>query len=155
MHKLLALLTILVAGFLYRFGGADQWEKCPLKQKWWRWLMGLPIGFLMSLGVVSWGQVFINTILCGVTYYIATSAFKYGEKSWLNFAGERGKFTICGVAFGLAIFPVVTLPLAILQGIVSGAGFLAIKILDEKKIVQNPWVERLRGLIGTSLAIFS
>ncbi len=53
--------------------------------------MGVPIGFLFSLGVTSWLWVLINMILCGVTYYIATAAFIYGGKSWLNFLGEKGK----------------------------------------------------------------
>lgn len=142
-----------VAAFLYRAGGADQWEWCPLKQKWWRWLMGLPIGFLFTLGHASWANVAIATVVSGISYYITTAAFKYGEKSWLNFLGEYGKFTVCGLAFGLASFYIFGM-LSIVQSIISGMAFLTIKILDEKQIIQNPWVERARGFFGTIISFF-
>jgi hypothetical protein len=82
------------------------------------------------------------------TYYIATAAFKYGEKSWLNFLGEDGKFVVCGVAMGLAGAPVLFW-WAILQGVVSGAGWYYIRVLDEAGKLKNPWVEVARGFVGT------
>jgi hypothetical protein len=153
VHILLKIIIPFLSGFLYRAGGADQTPWLPICQKWVRWLMGIPVGFLFTIGIVPWNIVAITTVLCGITYYIATAAFKYGEKSWLNFLGEYGKFTVCGLAFGLAAIPAIGIVAGIIQGIVSAIGFLTIKILDDKNIVKNPWVERLRGFFGTIISI--
>ena len=154
VHILLKILVPFVAGFLYRAGGADQWKWCPLKQKWWRWLMGLPIGFLFTIGVMSWASVGIATVLCGIAYYIATAAFVYGEKSWLNFLGETGKFAACGLAFGLASIPILGWQFGIVQGIFSALMFLVIKTLDDEGYLHNPWVERARGFFGIVVSAF-
>lgn len=139
------LLTPIIAGLLYRAGGTDQWTWCPLNQKWWRWLMGIPIGLISFLFYHNW----IVIPLAGIAYYIATAAFKYGAKSWLNFLGEEGKFAMCGLAFGACAFTVTHWYWALIQTIVSGLCFWFIKVLDDKKIIQNPWVEFLRGFLGT------
>lgn len=77
--------------------------------------------------------------------------FKYGVKSWLNFLGEYGKFFVCGLALGAAPAYVLGLKWGILQTVIGGIGFVVIKYLDDKGIVKNPWVERLRGFVGTIL----
>lgn len=155
LHTILKILIPFLAAFLYRAGGADQWQWCPLNQKWWRWLMGIPIGFLFTIGTTPWNIVFVTTILCGITYYIATAAFKYGEKSWLNFLGEDGKFAVCGLVFGLASIPAIGVEFGLSQGLISMMGFLAIKVLDDNEMIKNPWIERLRGFVGTMFFPFS
>lgn len=143
-----------ISGFLYRLGGSDQQTWSKLKMKWYRWLMGIPLGFLFTIGWASWATVAIVTILSGITFYIATSAFKYGENSWLNFLGEKGKFTVCGIAFGLASIPMFGWVAGIIQGIVAGCAFLCIKILDDKGIIHNPYVELCRGFFGIIISFF-
>ena len=73
--------------------------------------------------------------------------------SYLNFLGENGKFFFCGLVFGLSSIPAFGLLHGVIQGIVSAFVFLIVKILDDKDIVKNPWVERLRGFFGTILSI--
>lgn len=117
--------------------------------------MGIPIGFLFTLGIVPWNIVLLTTVLCGITYYIATAVFKYGEKSWLNFLGEDGKFAACGLAFGLASIPALGFEFGLYQGLMSMMGFLAVKVLDDNEMIKNPWIERLRGFVGTMFFPFS
>jgi hypothetical protein len=133
------IILPFLSGYLYLLGG-QKW--C-----WYRWGMGLPI----SLIALIFTHNPLN-LLCIPTYYIATSAFPYGEKSWLNFLGEGGKFFVCGLAFGFASIPILGF-IGILQGIISGFAFLGIKILDNKDIIKNPWVEFLRGCLGSCLLI--
>lgn len=142
---------VVLAGLLYRAGGADQWKWCPLNQKWWRWLMGVPLGFLYSVGKSPWLWVALTTVMAGVAYYIATAAFKYGDKSWLNFLGKMGKFIVCGLAFGAASFTMLPWQWAVVQTLISGWAFGIIYILDEAGTLHNPWVEILRGSVGCIL----
>ena len=84
---LYAIIPVM-AGVLYALGGNVN--------KWWRWLMGLPIGGIWFLVTHRY-----ETLLCIATYWIATSAFPYGEKSWLNkYFSEGEKWAICGIVFG-------------------------------------------------------
>jgi hypothetical protein len=102
--------------------------------------MGLPI----SLMALVFGHS-IYSLLCILTYYVATSAFPYGDNSWLNkFFSQLQKHFVCGLVFGLASFPIIGY-WAILQGIVGGVTFYCI----EKYEVNNPWTELLRGGLGT------
>ena len=115
--------------------------------QWWkpaRWLMGIPIGLI---GLFS-GHPY--SLLAIPAYWIATSAFPYGDGSWLNIFGECGKWAICGFVFGLASAPVLGY-WSIAQAIVSGGGFVILHYLDEKDVVKNPFQELLRGFIGTIL----
>lgn len=113
--------------------------------------MGLPIGFLFTVGRSSWSHVLISTAFAGVAYYIATAAFKYGEKSWLNFLPKMAKFVVCGLAFGAASFTLLNWPWAIAQTLIGGWAFGFIYVLDEQGVLKNPWVEVLRGAIGCGL----
>jgi len=141
----------VVAGLLYRAGGTDQWPWCPVNQKWWRWLMGFPLGFLCTIGRTSWETVLLSTALAGVTYYIATAVFKYGDKSWLNFLPKIWKFIVCGAALGAASWVLLPPFWAFMQVIIGGWAFGFIFILDECGYLHNPWVEFLRGYGGTFL----
>jgi len=134
-------ITPIVSGLLYRAGGTDQWKWCPLNQKLWRWGMGAVIGLL------SW-ESWIAYLLTIASYYIATN-IPYGEKSPLNFLGETGKFFVCGFSFGLASIPSLGIFTGLEQGVLSGLGFIAIKALDDKNILKNPFVEFGRGFLGT------
>ena len=107
--------------------------------------MGIPIAIL------CWGSWI--SLLAIPAYWIATSAFPYGEKSWLNFLGERGKFFAVGLALGLCSFIVLPFGLALSQSLLSGISFVAVKVLDDKDILKNPWVELARGFLGTILYV--
>ena len=133
MGGVMRILIPFLSAYLYWLGGQ--------KNKWYRWGMGLPIGVL---GCVI-NHSFIP-LLCIFTYWLATSAFPYGSKSWLNFLPQNWKHCVCGVAFGLASAPILLLwsiPLAI----ISGGAFYCI----ERFKINNPWAELLRGGIGTCL----
>jgi hypothetical protein len=135
-------LIPFVSAFAYRMGGTDQWKWCFLNQKIWRMFIGIPISFLI------WGH-WVQMGLVILAYATIPFIFKYGEKSWLNFLGEYGKFFVSGLSFGACSFIVLPLWFAVSQTILSGISFLAIKWLDDKNIVKNPWVELLRGFMGT------
>jgi hypothetical protein len=113
-----------------------------------RWLIGIP---LASIGIIVTHSLW--PVLCIPTYWIATSAFPYGENSWLNIFGDWGKWAICGLVFGLASIPILGY-LGILQGVVSSLAFVGLHYLDEKDILKNPWQEILRGFVGTSVFFF-
>ena len=113
--------------------------------------MGLPLGFFYTIGRQPWEVVAVTTALAGVAYYIATAAFKYGEKSWLNFLPPIGKFIVCGLAFGAASFTMLSWQGGLFQTIIGGWAFGFIFVLDEHGTLKNPWVERLRGSIGCIL----
>ena len=108
--------------------------------------MGLPIGLI---GLAN-GHGLIS-LLCILTYYIATNV-PYGEKSFLNFLGEYGKFAFCGAAFGIASFPILGY-WAIAQAVVGGIGWSVIKYYDDKGQLVNPWTELLRGGVGCILML--
>lgn len=105
----------------------------------------------LFLQPLLWWIAPLWSLTCIVTYYVATAVFKYGEKSWLNFLGEYGKFFVCGLALGAAPWALLGLKWGILQALIGGIGFVIIKILDDKGKVKNPWVERLRGFIAAIL----
>jgi hypothetical protein len=130
----------IIAGACYLIGG-----------QWWkpgRWLMGIPIFFVAIFNGAPWWAIYAV-----VTYLIATNAFPYGEKSWLNFLGEYGKYIVCGIVFGLASAPILGY-WSIAQAILGGGGFGLLHYLDEKNIVKNPFQEILRGVVGTALFVF-
>lgn len=139
-------LIPIIAALLYRAGGADQWKWCPLNQHWWRWLMGVAIGLCEWHGWLNYGFTI-------GAYFIATNAFPYGEKSWLNFLGEYGKFAVAGLAVGLCSFVLLPLWLAVLQSLLSALSFVLLHYLDKKDVIKNPWQELLRGFMGTILFI--
>ena len=135
------ILIPFAAGLFYWLGGQVN--------KWFRWGMGLPIALIGFLTGHSW-----VSFMAIPAYWFATSAFPYGEKSWLNFLGEYGKFFVVGLALGACSFILLSWPLAVLQTLLSGISFLVMKYLDDKDILKNPWQELLRGGIGCCLYIF-
>jgi len=144
---MLSLLIPPVSAVNYALGGCAFGEQFKIpylfipgfNPKLWRWLIGIPIGFLAWHG-------WLTFLLTVATYFIATSGFIYGEKSWLNFLGQKGKHFVSGLAFGLACWPILGIA-ALWQGIVSGIVFLVI----ESKGVDNPFAELGRGLGGTMI----
>ena len=143
-------LIPIIAGVLFRMGGTDQWKWCFINQKVWRWLgIGIFLGVTFAIIRHSW-----IPLLAIPSYAIAIQAAPYGEKSWLNFLGEYGKYAICGIAFGLASAPILG-NAGIAEAILSGCGFALLHWLDEKNIVKNPWQEVLRGVAGTILFVFA
>jgi hypothetical protein len=142
------ILLPVLCGLMYRWGGADQWEQIkPFKQSIIRSLIGVPVGLtFMLIAQNEW------PLLCVLTYFWQPP---YGEKSYLNFLGEYGKFAVCGFVFGISSIPVwIGLGhwwVGLIQGIISALAYVIIKCLDDKNIVKNPWVERLRGYFGTCL----
>ena len=134
MQNLIPLITAI----LNRLGGADQVAWIPFKMKWFRWL---GIGAVIGLIYHSWLPVF--------TYYIATN-IPYGEKSWLNFLGEYGKFAVCGALLGLASIVVLGPVWGVIQAIVGAVAWVVIKYLDDNGEIVNPLTELARGL-GASI----
>lgn len=132
-------LIPIIAGVCYLIGG--QWWKPA------RWLMGIPIA------VVGISHYHYWAIMAIPAYWVATSAFPYGDGSWLNIFGEYGKWAVCGLAFGLASIVILNPIVAIIQAIVAALGFTLLHWLDEKNIVKNPYQEILRGMVGTCLFI--
>ena len=92
--------------------------------------------------------ILILALLAIPAYFIATNT-PYGEKSWLNFLGEYGKFALAGLLLGSCSFILLPFGLAVFQSVLSAISFLVIKILDEKDIIKNPYVEFLRGFFAT------
>ena len=129
------IIIPFVSTLLYWLGGQ--------RNKWYRWLMGIPIAIIGIFTYHYWA------IFAIPTYWVATSAFPYGEKSWLNFLGEYGKFFVVGLVLGSCSFILLPFGLALLQSLLSGISFLILKILDDKDIVKNPYQELLRGFFGT------
>ena len=142
------ILIPFICALLYRAGGTDQWQWCKINQKLWRWLgIGLLIGILGCIVKHSFVP-----LLCIPAYYLATN-IPYGEKSWLNFLGEYGKFALAGLLLGSCSFILLPFGLAVLQSLLSTISFVVIKILDDKDIIKNPYVEFLRGFFATILLI--
>jgi hypothetical protein len=133
MHVLIPFIS---AG-LYLTGG-----------QWWRagrWLMGIPIGVICALHNHSWVP-----LLAVATYFIATNVFSYGEKMLTTkWFGPWVSMGISGLALGAASFVCLPFWLASLQTVFSCFCFLLIKWLDDTDKVKNPWVELLRGFMGT------
>ena len=115
--------------------------------QWWkpaRWFMGVPIASIALINGYPW-----YCMLAIPAYWIATSAFPYGEKSWLNFLGEYGKYAVVGFVLGLCSFCCCPFIFACFQSILSALFFTALHYLDEKDLLKNPWQELLRGFLGT------
>ena len=110
--------------------------------------MGIPIAIIGICYLKFWA------ILCIPTYWIATSAFPYGDNSWLNIFGEYGKWFVCGFVFGIASAPILGY-WSVVQAIISGCGFVILHWLDDKGIVKNPFQEILRGVIGTIVFVIA
>jgi len=142
--QLWTLLIPILSALLYRAGGMDQWKWCPLRQGLWRSFIGIPIALIYMMLLNS-----LLPLLGIVTYFFQPP---YGEKSYLNFLGEWGKFFTCGLVLGLSSYPAI-LQLALLQALVSGISFIIIKHLDDKDIIKNPWVELGRGFFSTLLLV--
>jgi hypothetical protein len=143
---LVFLFLPVLCGLMYRWGGADQWPQIlPFKQKIFRAAIGVPIALCMIPIAQSWWPV-----LCILTYWFQPP---YGENSYLNFLGEYGKFAVCGFVFGVSSTPAWYALgfwwMGLVQGLISLVAYVVIKYLDDKNIVKNPWVERLRGYFGT------
>lgn len=131
------MITIpILNGALFLAGG--QWNK------WYRWGMGAPVAILCF---IKTGHA--AAFLLIPSYWIATSAFPYGEKSWLNFLGEKLKFAACGLAFGLASIPALGIFGGIENACLSAIAWAAIKELDDRNILKNPYVEIARGFFGS------
>lgn len=135
-------LIPIVSALLFRAGGSDQWKWCPMNQKLWRWLMGAAIGLML------WKGWLVYALTIGL-YFLTTNLFGYGDKTpILKYLPKPWKFACSGFAFGLASIPLLGW-WGLLQGIVSGAAFYGLYLLDEADIVKNPWQELLRGALGT------
>ena len=120
----------ILSGFLYRAGGAD-WGN-----KWYRWLLGVPIALITRNGL------FI------ITYYIATAIFVYGDKSiFSKWFGRKGARIIHGIAFGLASLQ----PIFIIWTTII---FYILFELAENNIIDNKWAERGRGFFGTIIFVW-
>ena len=136
----ISFLTILLGTAFYTFG--------ELKNKWGKYAMGVPIGIVYAVTIQSW-----LPLTCWLTYFLASWALPYGEKSPITkLVGNRLAITIHGVGIGLASFPIVAY-FAILGGIIGGVSFYILSVLDDKEVVKEPWLAILRPLIGLSVLL--
>lgn len=136
-----AISAIILATTFYWLG--------EIYNKNFKYAMGIPVGIIFALT----NQSYIP-ILCWLIYLISTE-FGYGENNWLHkLLGKRGAITFCGVALGLASFPIIGY-WAILQGIVSGTTFYCISLLDDSGKIHEPWIAILRGFLGTVLLVIN
>ena len=126
-------LIPIFSGVLYRLGGSDKGNK------WFRWLMGLPIGIVYAITHHSLIWIPIFTI----TYYIATSAFVYGDNSWVaKLIGRKGARIVHGLAFGLAsLEPMFAIWVTVI--------FIVLFEIAERNWIDNSWSEVFRGSLGT------
>lgn len=132
------ILMILGATAIYVKGECEtKW--LGKSNKNWKYATGIPIAVLS-----------LNPIPL-VSYLIATS-FGYGENNWLTkLLTPIGSIIFCGVALGLASFPVLGF-WAILQGLISGATWYYLNKKDG--VINEPWVAILRALGATCLLVF-
>lgn len=131
------ILIPIISALLYALGGQVN--------KWFRWGIGLPIAAIGLLTGHGW-----MSLLAIPAYYLTTN-IPYGENSWLNFLGEYGKFFVAGLGLGLCSFILLPFGLALSQSILSSISFVVIKVLDNGDVIKNPWVELLRGFMGTAV----
>jgi hypothetical protein len=133
------ILIPVISAVLYLLGGQVN--------KWFRWLMGIPIaGIAIATGHGWW------SLLAIVTYFVATNFFSYGDKMiWTKLFGKWVSMGLAGLAMGLASIVVLGTFWGIIQGIVGCISFLVLKWLDDTDRLKNPWQELLRGLLGTIL----
>ena len=114
-----------------------------IKNKNYKYICGLPMMLGCLLTPMSW-----IPLLCGLTYFIATE-FGYGENNWLTkLLSPIGSIIFCGVALGLASFPLIGY-WAILAGLMSGGMWYYLNKKDG--IINEPWVGILRSLSATIL----
>ena len=132
---ILPILMVIAGTTMYTLG--------ELYNKVLKYLMGIPIS---CIAVVMFKS--LSPAWCILTYLIATE-FGYGDNNPLTkLLGKRGAITFCGVALGLASFPIIGL-WCLLSGLVSGIAFYVIAVLDDADIVKEPFVGIFRGLAGT------
>jgi len=128
----------IVSAICYLVGG--QWWKPA------RWFMGVPIFIIAIITGHAWYSIF-----CVATYWIATSAFSYGDKMWTSkIFGRWISMVLSGIAFGLASAPILGY-WSIAQAILGGIGFGILKWFDDTERLKNPWQELGRGFFGTIL----
>lgn len=137
------MLIPIISALLFRAGGSDQWKWCPLNQKLWRWLMGVPIA-----GIAFYLHHSLWVLLAIPTYLVATNVFGYGDKTpILKYLPQNIKHLVSGMIFGACSFVLIPWYFALLQVALSGAAFYYVEV----KKINNPWAELLRGGIGTCL----
>ena len=139
-------LIPIICGIMYRMGGSDN-PYLGVKFFNYRAMIGIFVGTYFTLTLHSW-----IPLICILTYWFQPP---YGDKSYLNFLGEWGKFAFVGFIFGVSSTPIWVAAgmwwMGLVQGAVSAIVYTIVRYLDEKNIIKNPWVEFLRGVGGTSL----
>ena len=129
----------IVAAIFYLLGGQVN--------KWFRWLIGIPIGLLCWQGWTDFG------ITIGA-YFTVANAFSYGTNNWTTkIFGKWVSMALAGLTFGLASIALLGAFWGIIQGIVGMIAFVVLKWLDDTDRLKNPYQELLRGGLGTILYI--
>ena len=137
------ILIPFISSVLYLLGGQVN--------KWFRWLMGIPIA-----GIAFYHTHSIWMLLAIPAYFIATNAFSYGDKMiWTKLFGKWVSMGLSGFMLGMASYFTLGLHMAIVQALVGMIAFLVLKWFDDYGDVHNPWQELGRGFFGTCLFIFS
>lgn len=129
----------IISAILFRLGGCGKDDgflpflnpHTPIANKWWRWIIGIPISILTG------NYIYI------ITYFCATSIFVYGESSWTNKLFGPFRWFVSGVAFGLA-------SLSWGNGLWCGSLFIIMKFLN----IDQAWFEIMAGGFGTLILLW-
>lgn len=144
-----------ISSILFHFGGRDQFPWCPLNQKLWRWLMGIPIGIICSLQLQSWWPM-----LSILTYFLATNASSYGENHpFRRWFGRDGAWLVYGAIFGLASLFCLPWYYSLLQGTLGAAAFYGLMKWSNDGYnghkLTHKYVELGFGFLGTLIYWFA
>jgi hypothetical protein len=121
-----------------------------LWSKFIKYCVGIPIAGIALLTGHGW----LTAIFIIASYAIATQ-FGYGENNWLTkLLGNRGAITFCGLAIGLASWPVLGF-FAILQALLSAGAWCYLSILDDNGTIKEPFVGLIRGFSAAVLLVFA
>lgn len=138
---ILPILMVVAGTTMYACG--------ELYNKVLKYLMGIPIAMIAVVFFKS-----LSPAWCILTYLIACE-FGYGDNNPLtHLLGKRGAITFCGVALGLASFPITGL-YCLLGGVISGVSFYGLAVLDDKDILKEPFIGIFRGLAGSILLLIA
>ena len=115
-----------------------------LHSKFIKYVVGIPIAIIS----IICGHSYLTGLALVISYIVATQ-FGYGENNWLTkLLGNRGAITFCGMAMGLASWPILGFN-AVFQASIAGGAWLILAILDDGDKLKEPWIGLLRGLSAT------
>jgi hypothetical protein len=141
IHFISGLLCIISATALY-VKGETTTKWLGKSNKWFKTLIGIPIGIIYGLFFHMW----LQGGLAALAYFVALQ-FGYGSSNWtVKLFSKRGALIFCGALMGIASAPIL-LWWSVLAAVISGAMFYLLDVLNNQ--IHEPWVAILRGIGGT------